>query len=128
MQRVLHGPPRPPAAAARGAPSLEVAVAHGPVGLDGLLHRLEHLSVPAKPAGPASVATPIVEHRASPPRKVRGRHETRRVSPVLEQEPAPIDLPVEPGLVVRTETAPDRQVVRAVEDVDGVELDPANVL
>src|SRR2546425_13224104 len=48
--------------------------------------------------------------------------------PVLEEEPAAVDEPIEPRAVVRAEAAPHRQVVRAVEDIDGIELEPAHVL
>ena len=48
--------------------------------------------------------------------------------PVLEEEPAAVDEPVELRAVVRAEAAPHGQVVRAVEDVDGIELEPAHVL
>src|SRR2546425_8852670 len=48
--------------------------------------------------------------------------------PVLEEEPATIDQPVEPRAVVRAEAGPHGQIVRAVEDVDGIELEPTHVL
>src|SRR5437867_10105413 len=47
--------------------------------------------------------------------------------PVLEQEPAPVGESVEPRAVVRAEAAPHREVVRSLEDVDGVQLKPAHV-
>ena len=48
--------------------------------------------------------------------------------PVLEEEAAPVDEPVEPRALVGAEAAPEREVVRAVEDVDRVELEAARVL
>src|SRR5262249_31057497 len=45
-----------------------------------------------------------------------------------EEQPAAVDEPVEPRTVVRAEAAPHRQVVRAVDNVDRVELDSADVL
>jgi len=128
VQRVLHRSPRPPPPASRRPPSLEIAIAHRPVGPDGLAHRLQHLAVSPEPPRPAGVAALVVEHRAPPPRKIRRRHEAGRVRPVLEQPPALIDLAIEPRPVVRPESAPDRQVVRALQDVDRVELNPADVL
>src|SRR5213596_3876581 len=127
MQRVLDGPPRPPSAAAGWTASVEVSVAHRPVALDGRLHPAQHLRVPAEPVGPAGVPDTIVEHGAPPPRQHRGRHETRGMRPVLEQEPAAVDEPVEPRAVVRAEAAPHREVVGAIEDVDGIQLEPADV-
>src|SRR5205823_4499843 len=121
-------PVPPPAAAARRAPPFEVRVPHRPVGLNGRLHETQHLGVPAEPVGPAGVPNAIVEHGAPPPRQHRGRHEARGVRPVLEQEPAAVDEPVEPRAVVGAEAAPHRHVMGAGEDVDGVELEPAHVL
>src|SRR5437879_2546253 len=123
VERVLDGPPRPPSAAAGRTPSREVGVAHRPVGLHGRAHRAQHLRVAAQPARPAGVPAAIVEHRAPPPRQRRRRHEARGVRPVLEEEPAAVHEPVEPRAVVGAEAAPHGQVVRAVEDVDGIELE-----
>jgi hypothetical protein len=50
------------------------------------------------------------------------------VRPVLEQQALVVDEPVEVPAVVRAEAAPQGEVVGAVEDVDGVELEPADVL
>src|SRR6185503_9543241 len=47
---------------------------------------------------------------------------------VLEEETASVDEPVEPRAVVRAEAAPQGEVVRAIEDVDRVELETARVL
>ena len=49
------------------------------------------------------------------------------MGPVLEENPAPVDHPVERRAVVGPEPAPDRQVVGPLEDVDRVELDSTDV-
>src|SRR6266702_3259287 len=41
--------------------------------------------------------------------------------------PDTVGEPVEPRAVVRAEAAPHREVVRSLEDVDGVQLEPAHV-
>ncbi len=129
VQRVLHRPPVPPAAATPGGPlALELGVPHGAAGADQLGHGAEQAAVLAEPARPAGVAHAVVEHRAPPPRQHRDRHEARGVGPVLHEEPAAIDETVEARAIERPEAAPDREVVRAVDHVDGVHLDAARVL
>ena len=49
------------------------------------------------------------------------------MSPVLEEQAATVSDAVERGAVVRPEATPDRQVVSALEHVDRVHLQPANV-
>ena len=48
--------------------------------------------------------------------------------PVLEEHAPAVDQPIQCGTVVRAEAAPQRQVVRAVDDVDRVELNAADGL
>src|SRR6185295_17126238 len=67
------------------------------------------------------------EHRAPPVGEVRRRNEAGGVGPVLEEEAPLVDGPGEGAPVVGAEAAPDREVVRAVDDVDRVELDAAGV-
>ena len=129
VDRVLDGPPVPPAAAAASrAARLHFAVAHRAIGADGLGHQGQQLGIAPQPGGPAGMPSPVVEHRALPPGQHRGGHETGRVGPVLEEEPAAVDQPVEPGPVVGAEAAPDREVVGPVEHVDRIHLQPAHVL
>src|SRR4030095_13432934 len=54
---------------------------------------------------------------------------SRGACPLYEKR-APVATPprFEPRPVVRAEPAPHRQIVGAVEHIDGVELDPADVL
>src|SRR5213595_2817337 len=128
MQRVLDGPPRPPPAPAGGAASVEVRVAHRPIDLNGGRHAAQYLRVAAEPVGPAGVPDAVVEHGAPPPRQRGGRHEAGGVRPVLEEQPASVDEPVEPRALVRAEAAPYRQIVGALEHVDRVQLEPTHVL
>src|SRR5205814_2847979 len=51
-----------------------------------------------------------------------------RVGPVFKEQAATIHEPVEPRAVVGSEAAPQRQIVRAIEHVDRVELHAAHVL
>ena len=69
----------------------------------------------------------IVEHRAPPGREVLRGDEARGVRPVLEQRAAIVGEPIERGLVVGAEAAPDGEVVRAIDDVDRVDLETAGV-
>jgi len=94
---------------------------------DRLLDRLHGGGVLLEPPGPAGVAHPVVEHGAPPQREFRGRNQARRVRPVLEQDAFPVEQPVERRAVVDAEPVPQRQVVRALEHVDRVELDAAGV-
>src|SRR5262245_41823939 len=128
VERVLDRPPRPPAALAGRPAALEIGIGHRSVRADGVLDRAQHLRVPAQPARPAGVPAPVVEHSAPPPRQRGGRHEAGGVRPVLEEQPAPVHEPVEARTVVGAEAAPHRQVVRALEHVDRVELKSADVL
>jgi hypothetical protein len=126
MQGVMGGRPAPPAAA-RPA-SFEVSAAHGAGRLDRRFHLREHFRVLAQPPRPAELARMVVEHRAAPEREKRRRDEARGVRPVLEEQPSAIDQAVEARAVVRSEPVPDRQVMGAVDDVDRIELDAADVL
>ena len=74
------------------------------------------------------MAEPVVQHRPAPLREMRHRDQTGRVRPVLGQEPPAVDEAVEPRPLVGPEPAPQGEVVRAVEHVDRVELEPARVL
>ena len=128
VQGVVHGLPVPPAAAPAGrTPAIDLTAGHRTVGLDGRAHGPEHPGIRLEPR-PAGVVHAIVEHGPAPPRQHRGRHQARRVRPVLEQQPPLVDQPVQTRAVVRPEAAPQGQVVRALEDVDGVELQTAHVL
>ena len=129
VERVLDRLPVPPSSAPAGRPGrVEVGVAHRALRTDGRLDLAQHPGVAFEPPGPAGVADAIVEHGAPPPRQRRRRHEAGRVRPVLEQQPALVDEPIEPRAIVRAEAAPHGQVVRALQHVDGVHLDPAHVL
>ena len=128
VQRMLNGPPAPPPGGARGAAALEISLGHRAIGEHGRLHPVQHLRVPAEPPGPAGVAESVVEHGASPPGQHGGRDEAGGVGPVLEEEAAPIDDPVEPRAIVGAEAAPHGEVVGALEHVDRVELETAHVL
>jgi hypothetical protein len=50
------------------------------------------------------------------------------VRPILEQDAAPVYELLQRLPVEGTEAAPERQVMRAIDDVDRVELEPADVL
>ena len=129
VERVLERLPAPPATvAAPRATDLEVAVGHRSVALDRALDLREELRVPPQPARPARVTRAVVQHGAPPPRQRGDGHEARRVRPVLEQQAPAVHEAVEPCAIVRPEAAPERQVVRPVQHVDGIHLDAAHVL
>ena len=50
------------------------------------------------------------------------------MGPVLEEEPPVVDEPVEPRAIVGAEATPHREIVGAVQDIDGIHLDAAHVL
>ena len=50
------------------------------------------------------------------------------MGPVFKEQAATIHEPVEPRAVVGSEAAPHRQIVRAIEHIDRVELHAAHVL
>ena len=134
LPQVVHGVrlglPGPPAGLALPARALvrEVGVAEGAALAERLLDPLHRGSVLPQPGRPAGVADLVVEHGAPPHRELRRGHQAGGVRPVLEQQAPPVDEPLERGAVVRAETAPERQEVRALQHVDGVELDAAHVL
>jgi hypothetical protein len=53
------------------------------------------------------------------------RDQAGGVRPVLEEDATPVDEPLERAAVVDAEAAPQGEMVRALDDVDRVELDPA---
>src|SRR5207247_5487589 len=77
---------------------------------------------------PALMPDAIVEHRAPPPRQRRRGHETRGVRPVLEEQPPTVDHAIQPCAIVGAEPAPQREIVRALQHVDRIHLDAADVL
>src|SRR5206468_3273299 len=114
-------------ATGRPAP-LEVRVAHRPVREHRSFHARQHAPVALEPMRPARMPDAIVEHRAPPPWQRRRGHETRGVRPVLEEQPTIIDESIQPRAIVGAEPAPQREVVRALEDVDRIHRDAADVL
>ncbi len=74
------------------------------------------------------MAHAIVDHRAAPHRELRGGHQARGVRPVLEQHALAVGEALELRAVEDVEAAPEREQVRALEHVDGVELDASRVL
>ena len=129
VEGVRGGLPVPPAAGrARGAPVLEVGAAQGTAGGDRVLDRPQDAAVLLEPAAPGAAAQGVVEHRPAPGREVRRRHQAGGVGPVLEQEPPAVDEPLHGRAVVGSEAAPQREVVGALDHVDGVDLEPPDVL
>src|SRR5215475_6887534 len=109
--------PAPPTGGVTGPCALEVAVAEWTAGADLGLNAAQQAGMPLQEARPALVAMLVIEHRSAPGREVRGRHQAGYVRPVFEQHAAPIDEPRQRGAIVRTETAPQRQMMGAVHDV-----------
>ena len=127
MERVVHrapGPPAPAGAAAR--PSVDLGGHHGSAVADGRAHFPEHARIAPEPR-PAGVADLVVEHGSPPPGQQGHRHQAGRMRPVLEEQTAPMDEPVQAHAVVGSEAAPQREVVGPLDDIDGVDLKPARV-
>ena len=119
----------PPAGGFPRIRSLEVGVGERAALLDRLLDGSHRALVVLRPEGPVPIARPIriAVHHPAPAREMVGRHQAGGMRPVLEEQAAPVDETIERLLVVGTEAAPQRQVMRAVNDVDRVELDAARV-
>ena len=66
--------------------------------------------------------------RLSASAEVPAWHEARTVGPVFEQHPLPVHQAIQRRAVEGPETAPGRQVVPALQDVDRVELQAPGVL
>ena len=115
--------PVPPAGGgARRTAVGEVRAAEGAALADGLADGRERAAVLLEPARPAAASRVIVEHGAPPRGEMLDGHEAGGVRPVLEERAPAVGQFVEGGPVVGAEPAPHGQVVGAIDDVDGIEL------
>ncbi len=126
VEGVCGGLPVPPAPG-RAAAVREVGAAHRTVGSDRFLDRPQDRAVLLEPLAPGATADRVVEHHPSPGREVRGRDQAGSVGPVLEQQPLPVGDPLDRPALERSEPAPQREVVAALDDVDRIELKAPHV-
>jgi hypothetical protein len=84
--------------------------------------------VPSEETGPSAMPCLVVEHGSAPCRQMSRRDQACDMSPVLEQDAAAVDESFERRPPIRTEPAPQGEVMRAVHHVDGIELDAPGIL
>src|SRR5262249_18330413 len=103
VERVGGRLPVPPARLRARTAVNEVGAAGGPPLADRLLDRSQGPAILLEPAGPATAARVIVEHRAPPGREVICGHETRSVGPVFEERATLVDETIQRSFLVDAE-------------------------
>ncbi len=132
LERSLAVAPAPPGALA--APAIgQLRGADGPAGPDlrqGRLHEAAALETEAGDIGPWPHTAPSALHAPAQERVLRQREERGFVAPILEEcsIPSSIGQPVEEVALVGTQAGEEREVMRADEDIDGVDLQEAQAL